>query len=561
MAFSSGKTLIIGRDEDVKTDILKAIEAVLCDTGALHGGEPSGIPNAKSGQTFIWAELSRGKDEALDYDLMYKCRGFHVYSRQSPRKTGDIEESIKVPIRIPSEILPKNLESVFNITEEDNAAKLYVNPMLRHESSYENQFDDKYSFAVAASVRKDRAGALHKDSRLLYREDQARDWVMAFRSDIKACLLNVKVARTINELKKTGRMAGLELPGRNEHGLFGDEMRRPEAVVVSEGVIEDVKSKAAKRGLRVEIPGTAVVFNFHDNIKFNLFNDIAYQSQSAAPAQDRQKTKPDAEASGDEIDIERGGSGAPGLLCIAAPETGLHPHAQRALNRRLDRFLMMMSNKRNQVALTTNSPEFIGRYGYDCGVAVIRRSGHETTASFADMKEHLRMFFNNGQKEMLFSDKLIVCKGLEDHVLKIAADELYPGMLDENNISMVSAGTTSGISGFTELALRLGIRKCFVFADLGYPAQPQDALASKPPRKRNMKTIGPFWKYPSGIGVYIMGRGIEELIKDKSLLSQEKSLTLDTICKIRSELIKGRPIADMIGINEIREFLQAVMDS
>lgn len=80
---------------------------------------------------------------------------------------------------------------------------------------------------------------------------------------------------------------------------------------------------------------------------------------------------------------------------------------------------------------------------------------------------------DDAANEVFFADKVIVCEGFDDFVLRAIANELSPGQLDAQNVSIIRVGGKDQISRLVKLMRRLGTQ-CFVVADFDYLLRDQN---------------------------------------------------------------------------------------
>jgi putative ATP-dependent endonuclease of the OLD family len=178
------------------------------------------------------------------------------------------------------------------------------------------------------------------------------------------------------------------------------------------------------------------------------------------------------------------------IMCVEEPELYLHPHARRVLS---DRFEEFLDGNRNQVVISTHSVEFLRTTDADVNVVLVQRIPRcPTSARNISLKQFERLLRDNNQNELFFADKVIVCEGFDDTLLRYAAHELFPGKLDEGNVSIVSVSGKDNICELVRLVLKLGIQ-CYLLADFDfllrdkltarnkYGAKAHDSLASLPP--------------------------------------------------------------------------------
>src|ERR1041385_2750519 len=97
--------------------------------------------------------------------------------------------STETPLRFRTAALPDNFSEIFDVTEDSVRYKQYINPKLRHQRTFEQCFDDKYSFAFAFRALKDQDDQIDKDIRFLFRESSRHDWLMAFKANVRNELL------------------------------------------------------------------------------------------------------------------------------------------------------------------------------------------------------------------------------------------------------------------------------------------------------------------------------------------------------------------------------------
>lgn len=131
LRFDKGKNVIIGRNNCGKSNIIKALHIVLGETsptyqksenislGDFHSWkEKQGddLVSRSANELFIWCELSREAGEALDYDALYKCFGFHVAC-----------DEYRHHLRFRTATLPENFAQIFDLTEGTVAWRQYVN--------------------------------------------------------------------------------------------------------------------------------------------------------------------------------------------------------------------------------------------------------------------------------------------------------------------------------------------------------------------------------------------------------------------------------------------------
>ncbi|MEK7671403.1 MAG: AAA family ATPase, partial [Bacteroidota bacterium] len=296
------------------------------------------------------------------------------------------------------------------------------------------------------------------------------------------------------------------------------------------------------------------------------------------------------------------------LLCVEEPELYLHPHARRVISDRLDEFL---DHNRNQVIITTHGIEFVRTSDQTFNLILVRKgSSGGTTAQTIDAREFLPLLINNNQNELFFADKAILCEGLDEHVVRAAADELFPGELDRQNVSIVAVEGKDRLVGMCRILIKLGIA-CFVFADFdfllrdrakvegfdtkahpsaehlpkefflqphvvatgGGKLQERIATLRNRLRKENAKSfyedkdgtqfkdtdLLPILKELRQRGIGLLDGELEGLFKDKAWIGSGRKFGLQQVYELREQLSTGRKVKDLLDIEPIQEFLMPIL--
>lgn len=638
ISFTKGKSVIIGRNNAGKSNIIKAIDLILGESQPTYAKAENVTENdffswkekiegdeivKSADELFIWCELIRENDEPLNYDEIYKCYGFYVYSEITEwENIGGKRRPVKKPKRLSKEQLPANYAILFDITEDDNDEKDYVNPKLRHQQTFEKQFNDKHVFAFAFVAKKLDDGQILKEIRFLYRENSDANWILAFKAPIRNELLQSAIIPSFRDPQNQLRISTWTWYGKlmkfltAEHAC-SDELQQAFCRVkeIADGIFGNVKKKVTQSTLDVAFPDTELHFQFNADTKMDIYkNCLIY-------IDDGFKSLLTEKGSGVQSATIIGlfsyytqyvNTVTSALLCIEEPEIYLHPHARRVISDRLDEFLQ---RNKNQVILATHSTEFIRTIGEDLNIILVRKDGNNTTANPVNIKQFKDLLLDNNQNEVFFSDKVIVCEGYDDFILRAVARESLPKKLDEQNISIISCGSKDNISRFVRLILKLNI-KCFVFADFDYFLRDKQAERKRYDAKAHesisnlgvsffrqecivgensgqviseidklrqklktsnekafytAKSVAAFSEEDEIMvslkrlrenGVCILDAEIEDLSKDKELLSSNPAnkLSLDKLYEINAKFSDGSKITDILDANEIAGFLNLVLE-
>lgn len=628
LTFAKGKNVLVGRNNAGKSNVIKAIDLVLgeysptytkseniteSDFYAWHDTLTDQMQSAN--EVFIWCELQRDFHETLNYDEMYKANSLVIYTRLEGWTVDN--KPIKQAARISRHSLPENYEPIFDLNE-DNADRDWIVTRKRELQPLEKQFDDKYLYAFAFRATKDEFGRINKDMRFLYREDGLSDWVLAFRAPIRNELLQSAIIPAFRDPGSQLRLNNWTWYGRlmrhltaGQEGSSELQSAIEQVKNVADRIFAEAKEHTTASTLEMAFPDTELHFQFNTETRADLYKSASLY------VDDGYKSQLSDKGSGIQSAVVIGlfqyytryvNTVTSALLCIEEPELFLHPHARKVISNRLDQFL---DGNKHQVILSTHSEEFIRASGEDLHIVKIRKDKGVTEADAVNLKEFKHLLLSEKQNELFFADKVIVCEGYHDFVLKAVADEMFPGKLEEQNISVISVGNKNYLRQLVKLILQLGI-KCFVFADFEfllrddsddatiYGAQPQAHLlsledaffaqectfggAGEKARQfiEKLRTqikdldVSAFYTAKAAAqighpniqqvldrlrsnGVGILSGALESLTKDYAFLSPSDPLTLAKIYALNERLGRGEPISELLLITEISAFLQVVL--
>ncbi len=302
------------------------------------------------------------------------------------------------------------------------------------------------------------------------------------------------------------------------------------------------------------------------------------------------------------------------LLCVEEPELYLHPHACRVISYKLDKFI---KQNKNQVIITTHSPEFLKTIKSNINVILVRKISGRSITNQLNLKEFKEILIDNNQNELFFADKVIICEGYDSYVIRWIAEEFFGDKLNEENISIISAGGKDRISKFVKLTLKLGI-ETYIMADFDYLLRDNDTVKTKSYgvdchesianisdslfeqkfnkdyvkviskiskirnkiksnyeerfyTAKNIKefedsvyynSLKEFLKYLRQHGICILSGDIESIF-NKGVLNLDKNnkLTIERIFEINSKIANDFKISDIVDVDEIKEFLENIFNN
>ena len=204
-----------------------------------------------------------------------------------------------------------------------------------------------------------------------------------------------------------------------EHHGHEDELKEAFLKVkeVSEKIFSNVKDNIENSSLSVSFPDTEIFFQFNADIKSDVYKS------SVIYIDDGFKSLLSEKGSGIQSATIIGLFNyyvsnycitTSALLCIEEPELYLHPHACRVISSRLDEFL---DNNKNQVVLTTHSPEFIKSPDASLNIILVTKDKGKTKSFQLKLDDYKQILLDNNHNELFFADKVIICEGFDNYIL------------------------------------------------------------------------------------------------------------------------------------------------
>jgi predicted ATP-dependent endonuclease of OLD family len=616
-----GKNVIVGRNNAGKSNIVKALDILLGESSPDYAksenititdfhthtveGNKDEIHIAQ--ELFLWCELTREPGEALNFAELYKCFGFYRCCRDS--RDGPAYRF---------DTLPEEYADAFDFNEDEWTAKTYINPKLKHQQTLETELDGKYRFAIGLKATREDT-RVFKDARLFYKAKDEDGWIMAFKARVRTELLQSAIIPSFRDPQQQLRLTTWTWYGKLIRHLTREHPQLPELKArfddvhaVANEIFEDVRENVSKSALDVAFPGTELFFQLSPDAQLELYKACLIY------VDDGFKSLLTEKGSGIQSATIIGlftyytqnvNTVTAALLCIEEPEVYLHPHARRVISERLDDFI----GSRNQVILTTHSVEFLRSTGADLNVIVARHDReHGTTSVSVDLKEFAGVVINDSANELFFADKVIVCEGFDDYIVRAIARAARPKALDAHNVSIISVGGKDNISRTVKLVLKLGV-KCYVLADFDYLLRDTgdqrkkygasahqsvvnlgNAFFSQPCTfgDKGLKTLVKLQQIRAAIkkdeeeafytaksdddiknestlellpelrthGVAILSGEIEDLCIDGTF-SGDKKLSLDRLFELNQRLVNGELITDIFETSEIVDLLERVLSS
>lgn len=466
---SANKNVIIGKNNSGKSNIMSALNLMLGERNPSYAYYDNitdddffTYKKQSSNTIFIWLELDRTANpkEDFDYALMYVGSGYKIYTQ---------ETNYTMPKRIPKESDPGKYKSIFDINPDGDSTKTHwVDAKDKSKKQLEGQLENMFKFAFAFLATKDEKGKINKEMRLLYRENENQDWVLAFRDTIRTELLLSATIPAFRDPSTELRLNNWSWFGKlmksltDKHLANADLIKALESVnQASQIMFTDIQKNIEQSSIEVAFSGTKLSFQFSGDANKELFKSIKIY------VDDGFKSELSRKGTGLQsvvviglfsyfVNVVSAKAGA--LLCVEEPELFLHPHAKRVVSDRLDDFVDAKEKFKNQVVLTTHSTEFIRSITGKIQLIRISKKDDETHIFPLSRKDSQKFIINPEQAELVFADKVIICEGDDKALIDCIADKNYPQNLDTNNVSVIKVKGKNNIIRTIKFALALGIR-------------------------------------------------------------------------------------------------------
>ncbi|HRH36987.1 MAG TPA: AAA family ATPase [Flavobacteriales bacterium] len=451
------------------------------------------------------------------------------------------------------------------------------------------------------------------------RENEKMNWVLCFRASVRNELLQSAILPAFRDPSVQLRLNPWSWYGKLMRHLTKDSSADPQlqdafAQIrrVGDTLFGEVTRKVEGEALSISFPDARLSFQFNADTKTDLYKscviyvDDGFKSLLTDKGAGIQSATIMGLFTYYTNEVNTTGSA---LLCVEEPELYLHPHARRVISDRLDQFT---DDGRNQVIITTHGVEFIRTSKETFHLMLVRKTNEEgSTAQTLEAQAFLKFLVNNNQNELFFADKVILCEGHDEHILRAATDELFPFELDRQNVSIVAVEGKSQFGNVAEMLAKLNIQ-CFIFADFDFllrdkqkpvdfpDASAQDSVMNLPDaflkqkhlagnrvhlwREKFEKLRGElrvanrqaFYEGKSAAdfthptltqtlsklrkkGLCLLDGEIEGLSKDHTLLAPSQKFDLAKVYELRRRLASGERMENLFDLAPLKEFLEAVL--
>lgn len=613
--FTSGKNIIIGRNNAGKSNIVKAIDIILGEGNPNYAKSENitekdffTFRNEKgifetSNELYIYCELERGKEENIDYER------FKGTFAKFCRNRSSIEDTDKFTA----------FDTSINTIHVND--RIWIDP--KSTNDIVKEFNDKYFFGFAIKATRDGL-FVEKDIRFFYRQDEHLNWSFCYSAPFRNEFLLSAVIPSFrdpnNQLRLNnytwyGKLMKHMTSGADAHLLNDLQQALGSVNKVAETIFGSIKESIVNKNFNIAFPESDLLFQFNSNAVADFYKDCLLY------VDDGVKTLLTEKGSGIQSAVLIGlfsyylkevNSKTCALLCVEEPELFLHPHARRTVSDRLDTFL---EGDKNQVIVTTHSQDFIRSTNQGLNIIVAHREGQETVFNNLSVKNSKSLLLDNNVNEMFFADKVILCEGYDNYIIRWVAEMLYGSKLNEDNISIVSVGGKDNFEIFWRQLNRLNINT-YIVCDFDYfirdgqveEAKRYDAKvhtnitslkesffsqkgiygSSGPEKYKALQKIvakvkndnptqfytaknldeldakdlvGPFINDLRSNGVGVLSKDIENFSVNRSIISTKNKLSIEKIFEVAKLLNSdGKKISDVLDTTELEQILTAIMN-
>ncbi len=577
LKFGKGKNIIVGKNNSGKSNIIRAIDLILGEKSPTWEKSENITDNdffkgEMGNDIFIWCELIKEDGESLNLTgakgAFFKLKD----SYNSPDKKMVVDFS--------------NKDNLFEFSTEEGQARIDNNEFRKEwigarsycRKGFYSELKDMTNFAFAFRCKKE-SEAYIKQLLFLYKKVNDVDWFFGLNANLRNELLQSAIIPSFRDPKDQLRITNYTWYGKllkecvkkDDKDLNNAFGKVKEA---SNKLFEELQNKITCGNTHIAFPNTKISFQFNPDTKQDIYQSVLIY------VDDGFNSKLNEKGSGIQSAVIialfdyyiRNFTHANGsLLAIEEPEIYLHPHGRRVISDRLDAFL---DGHKNQVILTTHSPEFICSPHEDINLIVVKKDKGTCAKNFSFKNVKTKQVLIKKQNaEMFFADAVILVEGADKYILESIAEafggkikinsdglekEIGKAWLNDHNISIINCGGKTEfwkyVKIFNELNipwlvladfdfLREGLNE--FFTNLSYDRQFVDELNSL----KSKITITGKYKSISDIKDAQLERGIKEYI---SKLSKEKEIhiltgELENFYKITPKFSKEGGVIEIIS--------------
>ena len=475
LKFGKGKNIIVGKNNSGKSNIIRAIDLILGEKSPTYEKSENITDNDFfNGKTekdiFIWCQLIKEEGGSLDLSgakgAFFKLKD----SYDSPDKKMVVDFS--------------NKDNLFEFSTEEGQSRIDNNEFRKEwigtrsycRKGFYNELKDMTNFAFAFRCKKESEG-YNKQLVFLYKKSADTDWFFGLNANLRNDLLQSAIIPSFRDPKDQLRIANYTWYGK----LLKECVKKDDKDLndafgkvkeASNKLFEGLQAKITCGNTHIAFPNTKINFQFNPDTKQDIYQSVLIY------VDDGFNSKLNEKGSGIQSAViialfdyyirtiaHTNGS----LLAIEEPEIYLHPHGRRVISDRLDAFL---DGHKNQVILTTHSPEFICSPHEDINLIAVKKDKKTIAKNFIfnDTKTK-QVLIKKQNAEMFFADAVILVEGADKYILESIAEtfggnikiksngaerEIGTAWLNDYNISIINCGGKTEFWKYVKILNELG---------------------------------------------------------------------------------------------------------
>jgi putative ATP-dependent endonuclease of OLD family len=461
LIFGKGKNIIVGKNNSGKSNIIRAIDLILGERSPTYEKSENitdnDFFNGETGKDiFIWCELIKEDGELLDLSGA-KGAFFKIKDRVS---------STYIKMNVNADCSNKN--NLFEYSTEEGQERIdgydfkkeWIGVKSYCIKGFNHELKDMTNFAFAFRCKKE-SEIYTKQLLFLYKKGADTNWFFSINANLRNELLQSAIIPSFRDPKDQLRITNYTWYGK----LLKECVKKDDPDLInafgkveeaSNKLFQELQAKITCGNTQIAFPNTKISFQCNPDTKQDIYQSVLIY------VDDGFKSKLNEKGSGIQSAViialfdyyirniaHTNGS----LLAIEEPEIYLHPHGRRVISDKLDIFL---EENKNQVILTTHSPEFICSPNDDINLIVVKKD-KETIAKnfvFKDIKTK-QVLIKKQNAEMFFADAVILVEGSDKYILESIAEafggkikiksngkekEIGLTWLNDYNISIINCG-------------------------------------------------------------------------------------------------------------------------
>lgn len=492
LKFQPGKNIIVGRNNSGKSNILKAIDILLGEYSPTYGKSDSiGQNDFHCGNLrlpiFMWCEIQReiddnGELEGINFQEVSKSSFVRLYkdsAKTNPHrvKISAFSRQEKVDMfKFNADRADKNIEDL-QLSKKHIGGRKYCNNW-----TFEKEFADKASFALAFYAYKpEGTDQIKKELVCFYRENSEHDWIIGLNCNIRNLLIQSAIIPAFRDPKDQLRISSYSWFGKMLRAYVNTDSQELidafDAVkLASNGLFKSLIKQISEKEISVAFPNTTISFQFNPDTKQDIHKSTLIYIDDGFNSELKDKGAGIQSAvtiSLFDFYVRNVAHNCSSLLAVEEPELYLHPHGRRVISNKLSRFV---KHGKNQVILTTHSPEFLSNINENQNIISVRKEGKAThgTNIYFDSAKRKQILVKKQNAELFFADGVILSEGADKYLLEEAAKsfaletrfsdqhgvtvQLSPDWLNDYNISIINCGGKTELWKYAQILEELSIK-------------------------------------------------------------------------------------------------------